>query len=555
MATAIKERRAINGMEAVAERPDGTCVPFMAFPSPLFDASGKFIGAVNMLVDITERKRAEEMAQYFAAIIGTSDDAILSKDLNGVIKSWNTGAERIFGYTADEIIGQPITILVPADRQHEEAEILRRLKQGDRIEHYETVRRRRDGTLIDVSLSVSPVKDANGKTIGASKIARDITERNQAREREREQQRQLAAELADMRRLQEISLRLLDQGDIDSLYDAILDAAVTLLRSDMGSMQLLDPLRGELRLLAARGFEPASIKSFEWVGRHTATSCGAALRAGHRVVITDIDSCNFIAGTPAHQALCDCGIRAAQSTPLRSRSGVVIGMVTNHWRKPHQPTERELMLIDVLARQAADLIERRQNEEKMTLLAREAEHRAKNVLATVQATVHLTQADSSADLKQAIEGRIQALAIAHSLFVESRWAGAELATLVSRELTPYRQQGEARIQIGGPSLSLGPSAAQAVAVSVHELATNAAKYGALSVPEGRLRVEWSRTNGSVSIRWIEAGGPAVKSPTRQGFGSRMMTALVRQQLKGDLHFDWQTNGLICEITIPVDEPY
>jgi PAS domain-containing protein len=124
MALTLKERRPIRGMEAVAERPDGTRVPFIPYPTPLFDASGTLIGAVNMLVDITDRHEAEQRireseARYrdLAAIIESSDDAVLSKDLNSIIKSWNQGAERLFGYTANEAIGKPVTILIPTDRR------------------------------------------------------------------------------------------------------------------------------------------------------------------------------------------------------------------------------------------------------------------------------------------------------------------------------------------------------------------------------------------------------------------------------------------------------
>jgi PAS domain S-box-containing protein len=183
MATAIKENRAIRNLDAVAERPDGTRVHFMPFPTPIRDATGAVIGAVNMLVDISERKRAELDAQRLVAIVETSDDAILSKDLNGVIASWNKGAERLFGYTAEEAVGQAVTLLFPEDRYDEEPGILERLKRGERIEHYETVRRRKDGSLIDVSLCVSPIKDG-GKVIGASKIARDISERRRAQEQQ-----------------------------------------------------------------------------------------------------------------------------------------------------------------------------------------------------------------------------------------------------------------------------------------------------------------------------------------------------------------------------------
>ena len=182
MAIAIKEKRTVRGMEAIVERPDGTRVPFEPYPTPLFDASGALIGAVNMLIDIADRKRAEEVKQRLASIVQFSDDAIISKNLQGIIESWNAGAERIFGYTAKEAIGQSVEMLIPTDRIDEEGKILDQIRRGERIDHYETIRRRKDGGLIDVSLTVSPIMDAEGKVLGASKIARDISERRKAQE-------------------------------------------------------------------------------------------------------------------------------------------------------------------------------------------------------------------------------------------------------------------------------------------------------------------------------------------------------------------------------------
>jgi PAS domain S-box-containing protein len=184
MAIALKEGRPIRGMEAIAERPDGSRVPFMPFPTPLYGASGELIGAVNMLVDVTDRNRAGEHEQRLISIITSSDDAILSKDLNGIITSWNRGAEQLFGYTAEETIGKPITMLIPTERRNEEPTILARIRGGERIDHYETIRQRKDGSLIEISLTVSPVKNAEGEIIGASKIARDITERRRAQEQQ-----------------------------------------------------------------------------------------------------------------------------------------------------------------------------------------------------------------------------------------------------------------------------------------------------------------------------------------------------------------------------------
>jgi PAS domain S-box-containing protein len=141
MALTLREKRPVRGMEAVVERPDSTRVPFIPYPTPLYDASGELIGAVNLLVDITDRILAEQYARRLASVVEFSDDASVTKNLDGIITSWNRGAERVFGYKAEETVGKPITILIPHDRLDEEHEILGRIRRGDHIDHYETVRR------------------------------------------------------------------------------------------------------------------------------------------------------------------------------------------------------------------------------------------------------------------------------------------------------------------------------------------------------------------------------------------------------------------------------
>jgi PAS domain S-box-containing protein len=327
--------------------------------------------------DVTDRtqiesalRESEQRLRFLASIVESSDDAIVSKNLDGIITSWNRGAERIFGYGADEAIGRPITIVIPHERHGEEADILARIRRGERIDHFETVRQRKDGSHIVVSITVSPVKNAEGRIVGASKIARDITEQ-------------------------------------------------------------------------------------------------------------------------------------------------------------------------------------KRTQDMITTLAREAEHRSKNLLANVQATVNLSQADTPEGLKQAIEGRIQALANVHSLFVETRWTGAELLTIASRELAPYAERAEGRVSMSGPQLLLEPNTAQAIAVTLHELATNAAKYGALSAASGRVALNWTHlANGPLKLHWSETGGPAVKPPARSGFGTRIVERMIAQ-LKGTAIFDWRADGLICEITVEV----
>ena len=175
MAIALNQGRIVEGAECIAERPDGTRVWFTPYPRLLRDADGKIVGGINMLVDITSRKQVEEATGHLAAIVASSDDAIISKNLNGIIQSWNKSAEKMFGYTAKEAVGKHVTLIIPKDRWDEEADILSRLRRGERVDHFQTVRRRKDGSALDLSLTISPVKDAAGRVIGASKVARDIT--------------------------------------------------------------------------------------------------------------------------------------------------------------------------------------------------------------------------------------------------------------------------------------------------------------------------------------------------------------------------------------------
>ena len=182
MAVALREGRPVRGVSAIAERPDGTRVHFMPFPTPIKDASGKVIGAVNMLIDITEQKRAEDAQARLAAIVASSVDAIFSTSLDGTIQTWNQGAEYLFGYSAAEALGQPVAIVIPEDRQAEERELCARIARGEVVVNFETMRRTKDGRTFDVSLTASPIRNAVGRVVGSSRIPRDITERKRAEE-------------------------------------------------------------------------------------------------------------------------------------------------------------------------------------------------------------------------------------------------------------------------------------------------------------------------------------------------------------------------------------
>ena len=177
MATVLKTGSAIIDKEVIIERPDSSKINARIMIKTLHDKQSLTTGAIAVFQDTSYWKITEESRQWLGAIIESSDDAIISKNLDGIITSWNKGAERIFGYQEDEVIGKPVTVLMPPERYNEEPAILAGIRQGERFDHYETVRKRKDGSLIDISLSISPIKDVQGRIIGASKIGRDITQR------------------------------------------------------------------------------------------------------------------------------------------------------------------------------------------------------------------------------------------------------------------------------------------------------------------------------------------------------------------------------------------
>jgi two-component sensor histidine kinase/DNA-binding response OmpR family regulator len=198
-----------------------------------------------------------------------------------------------------------------------------------------------------------------------------------------------------------------------------------------------------------------------------------------------------------------------------------------------------------------DITDRKEADERQVLLAREVDHRARNALAVIQSIIRLTRAKTVDDYVQAIEGRIKALSRAHTLLSDSRWDGADLGTLVGEELAPYRA-GD-RIKFGGPDISLQPATAQGLALALHELATNAAKHGALSAPAGRISLDWQLQGEALTLHWAESDGPAVVGPSSRSFGLKVIAASIEQQLVGKASFDWDPKGLRCTFSIPRSE--
>ena len=197
-----------------------------------------------------------------------------------------------------------------------------------------------------------------------------------------------------------------------------------------------------------------------------------------------------------------------------------------------------------------DITERKEAEERQAILAREVDHRARNALAVVASIIRLTKASSIEHYMSAVEGRLGALARAHGLLSEFRWQGADLKRLVEDELAPYRTGDADKIIAAGPDVILQPASAQTLALAIHELATNAAKYGALSSSTGTIRLRWELNNDGLRLLWEESGGPRVAAPSTLGYGTRVVTASVEGQLDGRAEFEWRSEGLRCVMSIP-----
>jgi PAS domain S-box-containing protein len=507
MAVALKEGRPIRGAEAVAERPDGTRVPFLAYPTPLRDRSGALTGAVNTLIDITERKRNEEFEQQLVTIVESSDDAILSEDLDGIIRTWNPGAKRLFGYTAEEVIGKPITLVIPIDRHDEESDILSRIRRGECVDHYETVRQRKDGSLIEISVTASPIKNAEGRIIGASKIARDITER---------------------RRTEQLTRRL--ASIVESSDDAIVSKDLD------GIIKTWNPGAERLFGYTAEEVIGKPITLLIPIDRHDEESdILSRIQRGER-----IDHYETVRRRK-DGSLVEISLTVS---PIKNAEGTVVGA----------------------SKTARDITERKRAQEQQNLLVREMSHRVKNLFAVGSGLVTLSarSARTPADMAEAVRERLGALARAHGLTRPGLINGngkpcqettlhALVQTIFAPYVDPERVKGRGFFIITGPCLPIGGNAVTSVALVLHELATNAAKYGALSSPGGYIHIDWSVKKDELLLTWKEHGGPSLDGPAEhEGFGSSLVRRLVTGQFGGQLSYDWKPKGLIIRLSVPVD---
>ncbi len=535
----LRRGERIDHYETVRRRKDGTLIDVSLTVSPVRDKAGHIIGASKIARDISDQKRAEVGLRELATLVEASRDAIWSWAIDGTITSWNAEAERMLGYKAAEIVGKSILTLIPPDRITAAHDIISKVRQGQSYAPWETIRLGKNGKPLPVELTVSPIRSFEGRVTGAATVCRDISARKQAEVR-------IASDLRDMTRLNELNNRLVREGtETDENLTAIVETAIALAGADKGNLQLFNSETGMLTIAAQRGFGAPFLKFFERV-RDDAFACSTAMRFTERVIVEDVASSEIFAGQPSLDVLMKAGVRAVISTPLMSSTGELLGIFSTHFGKPHRPDERELRLLDLLARQAADYLERKRAEEIQHTLTHEIQHRSNNLLAVIQTIARRTLSGdcSLADAKAGFEARLQALARANQQLTASDWSGVSLTEIVHSELQPFG----GRIVIDGVNVLLDPKHAQNFSLALHELATNAAKYGALSNGNGQVGVSWAlttqRKTNTLRFQWRESGGPPVARPTRYGFG----TALLRTTFP-DARIDYATEGLSCEIDI------
>jgi two-component sensor histidine kinase len=350
-------------------------------------------------------------------------------------------------------------------------------------------------------------------------------------------------ELHDTQRLNELSTALVGEGsDFKTCLHEIINTALAISGADKGNIQLFDPASGSLTIAAQGGFQEDFLKFFGNV-RDNASSSGLAMREKKQIIVDDVLTSDIV-GERAQKASLDAGVRGVVSTPLISSKGDLLGMLSTHSTRPGHPGERQLRLLNILVRQAADYLERKQSEQTNKTILGELQHRSNNLLAVIQSLAHRSLEAGSP--KEAFEARLQALAPANRALLKSNWSGAYIDQLVRTELEAFSK----RAAISGPSLLLPPQTAQNFTLALHELATNSAKHGSLSSSNGRLLVIWtvkSGVSGSVlNFKWQESGGPPVAAPLRQGFGTQLLKSVFR-----DVRLDYAVEGLRCEIEVPL----
>ncbi len=383
---ALRGETVQNELIAMVEGPEEKVTWLLVSATPVHGPEGEITGVVAVSKDITEQKRAEvalrETRDYLDNLLTYANAPIIVWDPALRITRFNNAFERLTGLKSEAVLGHPLDLLFPEDRKEEALEHIRRTTAGERWEAVEIPIQRADGTARTVLWNSATLYAADGTTVVAT-IAQgqDITERKWAKV-------QLAANLEAMTRLRQLGTLFVREGNLEPVLGEIVEAAVALSDADFGSIQLVDRRSGDLRIAAQQGFPQWWIDFWNQVSAGQG-SYGTALERGKRVIVEDVEQSPIFAGTPALDVQRQAGVRAVQSTPLRSQSGKLLGMFSTHYRTVRRPDERTLQLLDLLANQAADIIERAQAEQAL----RESEEKYRLIVENAQEGIWTVNAD------------------------------------------------------------------------------------------------------------------------------------------------------------------
>lgn len=436
-------------------------------------------------------------ADFYAAVVESSIDAIVTKDIEGIVRSWNPAAEKLFGYSEDEMVGQSIRRLLPPDRQDEEDLILSRIRAGEKVGQFFTKRLHKSGRQLDISVTISPVRDKSGLVVGASKIARDV-----------------GPYLEDQRRIRESEQRF--------------------------------------HLLAD------NISQFAWIARPDGHIFWYNQRWYDYTGVTPEDMVQGVRDKLVHPDYVErvyADFREAlakgedweDTFPLRSKDGEYRWFLSRAL-----PVRDEDGEISGWFGTNTDITEQRDQAEQIRLLLLEVNHRSKNMLSTVQALARRSMGTDTPFLSR-FQDRVRSLALNQDILVRREWREVPLEELIQLQLD-FIEHARGNIEIDGPELALSPRAAEIIGMALHELATNSLKYGALSGEGGSVSITWQveRDEGRFALEWRETGGPEVSEPAELGFGSTLICDVPRRFCEGEVEIDYARKGIVWSLNCSLD---
>lgn len=429
-----------------------------------------------------------EVRDFYEALVDSSDDAIVAKDLEGIVIAWNPAAERLFGWSAQEMVGQSIRRLLPEDRQDEEDRILSRIRAGERVGQFFAKRVHKNGDLLDVSITVSPVRNGKGEIVGASKIARDA-----------------APYLRDQERIRqsEAHFRMLADNISQFAWIARPDGHIFWYNK---------------RWYDYTGTTPYEMEGWGWTKVHHPDHIQRVLE----LLRTRLDS----------------GEEWEDTFPLRGKDGEWRWFLTR--AEPIRNDEGELVY---WFGTNTDITEQREQAEQIRLLLMEVNHRSKNMLSTIQALARRSDPQAEGFISR-FEDRVRSLAVNQDILVRRQWREVPVDELVHHQLE-FLEDALGNLESDGPERAINPRAAEVIGMALHELATNSLKYGALSVDGGRVKIGWDDGTDGNGLRlwWHESGGPVVEEPEGTGFGTTLIRDVPRHNLGAEVELQYLPQGV------------